>query len=132
MGRQGSAKRAAGFALSVVALVLSLTAGGASAHKAGYSSSILLQPKLLSDAVIEYSGKVNSEAKLCRAGRAVDLFVGGSFLTTVSTDAAGNWLLTGSAPPRGTDVTAVIDHRVKRKGRHRHRCAPDAITKKAQ
>ena len=119
-------------ALALAALTVALTAGLASAHRAGYSGSIVLQPKLRSDSVIEYSGKVNSEAKLCRAGRAVQLYVGGILLTVVSTDAGGNFSLTGTAPAKGTGVTAVINRKVKKKRRHRHKCAPDSVTKKAQ
>jgi hypothetical protein len=125
-------RRIIGLALALAALTLWLAVGTASAHKAGYSSSLVLQPKLQSDTVIEYSGKVNSEAKLCRAGRAVDLYLGGVYLTRVSTDPGGNWSVTGIAPPKGTAVTAVVKRKLKRKKRHRHKCAPDSVTKKAQ
>lgn len=130
--RQQSRRKAIGGVLALAALTLALTAGTASAHKAGFSSSLVFQPKLASDTVIEYSGKVNSEAKLCRAGRAVSLFGGGNFLTAVSTDVGGSFTLTGAAPPKGTEMTAVINRKVTKKRGHRHKCAPDSITKKAQ
>jgi hypothetical protein len=131
MGRRAGFRRI-GFALALAALALALAAGSAAGHKAGYSSSLLMQPKPLDATTIEYSGRVSSEAKLCRAGRAVDLFVGGSFLATVTSDGAGNWTATGPLPPKGTEVTAVIKRKVKKRKHHRHRCAADSLTKKAK
>jgi hypothetical protein len=131
MGPRAGPRRT-GCALALATLALALAVGTASAHKASYSSSLQLQPKPLDATTIEYSGRVNSEAKLCRAGRAVDLFVGGSFLATVFSDGAGNWTATGPLPPKGTEVTAVIKRKVKKGKRHRHRCAADSLTKKAK
>jgi hypothetical protein len=118
-------------ALPLLTLAVWLDAGGAPGHKAGYGSFIVLTPTALSDTTIDYAGQVNSESKLCRAGRALELFVGGNHLTTVTTDRAGGWSVTGVRPAQGTEVTAAVSSKVKRTRRHRHRCAADSITKKA-
>jgi hypothetical protein len=125
-------RRVASVALAAALLVLGLTAVAAPAHKSGAGSYLELNPYGLSDTVIQYSGRVNSAAKACRARRPVDLYVGGILLATVRTDRSGAWSLTGARPPQGTEVTAKIRRKVKRSKRHRHKCGGDSISKKAQ
>jgi hypothetical protein len=121
-----------GLGLVLAASALCLMAGGAPAHKLTSGSFLELKPTPISDTTIQYSGRVNSASRFCFAGRAVQLYVGGVFLTIVTTDGVGNWSTTGTLPPKGTEVTAVIKRKVKKKRRHRHSCTGDSITKKAQ
>ena len=112
--------------------MLGLTAGSAPAHKLNSGSFLELKPTPISDTAIQYQGRVNSVSRFCFAGRAVQLYVGGLFLTVVSTDGTGNWSTTGMLPPKGTEVTAVVKRKVKKKRGHRHSCGGDTLTKKAQ
>ena len=129
MRRQSS--RVTGFVLALAGLALSLPIS-APAHKLSSGSFLQLKPTATSDTTIQYVGRVNSASKFCRAGRPVQLYVGGILLTVVTTDRAGNWSVSGTLPPKGTEVTAVINRKVKKKRRHRHRCGGDTLTKKAQ
>lgn len=125
-------RRMTGLGLVLAASALCLMAGGAPAHKLTSGSFLELKPTPTSDTTIQYVGRVNSASRFCFAGRAVQLYVGGILLTTVFTDGAGNWSTTGTLPPKGTEVTAVIHRKVKKKRRHVHRCSGDSVTKKAQ
>jgi len=124
-------KRVSGALLAAVALTASLS-GAAQAHKLKSGSYLELKPTATSDTTIQYVGRVNSASKFCRAGRPVQLYVGGVLLTVVTTDRAGNWSVSGTLPPKGTEATAVIKRKVKKKRRHRHSCGGDTLTKKAK
>jgi hypothetical protein len=123
--------RRGGLMLALPLAALSL-AGGAAAHKQRSGSFLELNPTPTSDTTITYAGRVNSASRFCRAGRAVQLHVGGIRQTTVTTDRSGAWSTTGTRPPVGTEVTAVITRTTKRSKRHRHVCGGDTLTKKAQ
>jgi hypothetical protein len=121
-----------GAAVAVAAVALGLTAGVAPAHKLNSGSFLELNPVATSETTIQYDGRVNSASKFCRSRRAVQLFVGGIRQTTVTTDGTGRWSVSGTRPPQGTEVTAVIKRKVKRSRGHRHSCGGDSLTKKAQ
>jgi len=128
----GQSRRLTGLLLTLTtALTLSL-AGTAPAHKLSAGSFLELKPTKTSDTTIQYVGRVNSAAKFCRARRAVLLYVGGNLFTTVNTNRVGNWSVSGTLPPKGTEATAVIKRKVIKKRGHRHRCGGDSLTKKAQ
>jgi hypothetical protein len=112
------------------ALALSLLGSGASAHKAVLQNGLVFDTAS-SGATTTYSGQVFGD-KFCREKRAVDIFVGGVLLTTVFTDANGNFSATGPKPPAGTEATAVARKKVKKTRKHKHICPGKTETKKVQ
>ena len=111
------------------ALALSLWGGGASAHDATLQNSLVFNTPISNGPTTTYSGQVFGPNE-CKSGRLVDIYVGGVLLTTVNTDASGNFIATGPKPPAGTEATAVARKKVKKTRRHKHKCPQKMETKK--
>jgi hypothetical protein len=118
------------FCASAVALTLALSGAGASAHTAVLQNGLVFDTAS-AGTTTTYSGQVFGP-KLCRANRAVDILVGGTLLTTVFTDANGNFSTTGPKPSPGTEATAVARNKVQKRRGHKHKCPSKTETKKVQ
>ncbi len=120
MGKQGNRPRAIASVLAAsvaAALALSLLGGTASARTITHQTSFVFDTVSTGPTTVQYSGHVGG-ARICREKRTVDIYVGGVLLTTVVTDAGGNFSATGVKPPPGTEATAVLRKVVKKTKRY--------------
>ncbi|MFL5906623.1 MAG: hypothetical protein ACJ75Z_03375 [Solirubrobacterales bacterium] len=130
--RLGFRTKLAAVGVAVCALALALTALPASGHKVTYDSHLQLKIDTLSDTTDTFSGKVISTRAACEFGRIIYVTHAGVTIATATTDAAGNWTVTGPRPPKNDDVTAFTPKKILKKSRrHRHRCARAVSTHKA-
>jgi hypothetical protein len=109
------------------------TALQASGHKNVIESKLVqFKIEIVNDATDSYSGRVQSEKAKCVIGRVINITHNGVLIATATTDAAGNFTVTGPRPPKGDDVVATLTKKILKKNRkHRHKCTRDVVTRKA-
>jgi hypothetical protein len=122
-----------GIALSAIAVLgCAVAVQGASAHKVTYESNLQLKVDSLSETTSQFSGKVTSTRGACEVGRPVSVFVNGAFVASATTVIGGAWSASGAAPAKGSTVIASIPRKIlKRNKKHRHKCAPDSVQRRA-
>jgi hypothetical protein len=120
-------------AVCVAAFAIGLTVAlPAAGHTVTFDTNLQLKIDTLNDTTDTFSGKVTSRRAACEVGRTIFVTHAGATIATATTDAAGNWTVTGPRPPKGDDVTAFTPKKILKKNRrHRHRCARDVTTHKA-
>jgi hypothetical protein len=117
-------------AICALGLVTALQASG---HKNVIESKLLqFKIEIVNDTTDNYSGRVQSEKAKCVIGRVINITHNGVLIATATTDAAGNFTVTGPRPPKGDDVVATLTKKILKKNRkHRHKCTRDVVTRKA-
>jgi hypothetical protein len=116
-------------ATCAIGLAVALPAAG---HKVAFDTNLQLKIDPLTDTTNTYSGKVTSTRVRCEVGRFITITHAGVTIATATTDAAGNYTVTGPRPPKGDDVTAFTPKKFLKKNRkHRHKCVRDVVTHKA-
>jgi len=115
--------------MCAIGLAVALPASG---HKVTFDSHLQFRLDILTDTTDTFHGKVTSTRAACEIGRSITITHAGVTIATATTDAAGNWTVTGPRPPKGDDVTAFMPKKILKKNRrHRHRCARAVVTHKA-
>jgi hypothetical protein len=117
-------------AICALGLVTALQASG---HKNVIESKLLqFKIEIVNDTTDNYSGRVQSDKAKCVIGRVINITHNGVLIATATTDAAGNFTVTGPRPPKGDDVVATLTKKILKKNRkHRHKCTRDVVTRKA-
>jgi hypothetical protein len=116
-------------AVCAIALALALPALG---HKITYSTNLQLKADTLNDTTEQYSGKVTSTKGACKPGRTIIVTAAGAPVGTTVSNAAGDWVLTGPVPAKGTIITASTPKKfLVRTKKHRHKCGPASTTHRA-
>jgi hypothetical protein len=116
-------------AACAVGLALALPALG---HKVTYATNLQLKLDTLNDTTEQYSGKVTSTKAACKAGRTITVAAAGAPIATTVSNAAGDWVVTGPVPPKGTVITATTPKKfLKRNKKHRHKCGPASMSHRA-
>jgi len=117
-------------AICALGLVTALQASG---HKNVIESKLLqFKIEIVNDTTDHYSGRVQSDKAKCVIGRVINITHNGVLIATATTDAAGNFTVTGPRPPKGDDVVATLTKKILKKNRkHRHKCTRDVVTRKA-
>lgn len=110
-----------------------VTALQASGHKNVIESRLQqFKIEIVNDTTDSYSGRVQSDKAKCVIGRIINITHNGVLIATATTDAAGNFTVTGPRPPKGDDVVATLTKKILKKNRkHRHKCTRDVVTRKA-
>jgi hypothetical protein len=130
-GRRSGLRLTAVFAgICALGLVTALQASG---HKNVIESKLLqFKIEIVNDTTDNYSGRVQSDKAKCVTGRVINITHNGVLIATATTDAAGNFTVTGPRPPKGDDVVATLTKKILKKNRkHRHKCTRDVVTRKA-
>jgi hypothetical protein len=129
--REKLLKRLALLTVAACAIVLAL-ALPALGHKITYDTNLQLKTDTLNDTTEQYSGKVTSNKAACKPGRTITVTAAGALVGTTVSNAAGDWVLTGPIPPKGTVITASTPKKfLVRNKKHRHKCAPASTTHRA-
>ncbi len=117
-------------AVGALGLAMALQASG---HKLLVDSNLQqVKIDIVNDTTDNFSGRVQSDRAACKVGRLINITHNGALIATATTDAAGNYFVTGPRPPKGDDVVTTMPKKVLKKNRkHRHRCARDVVTRKA-
>jgi hypothetical protein len=118
----------------VLALGVLVLANVASAHKQRWDTDLQLRVDRLTATTTQYSGSVRSERAKCERNRVITITTGGVAIGTATSDFEGNYtvVVTGTPPAKNQDVIASTPKTfLKRNSKHKHKCRPATVTRKA-